>query len=512
MNKKLLFLLSIFLFFLILNPHQDAFAITQPDQFYLVKTANSETYLRRGAEERYEVKVVIPKDRKIVVMGEFVNSENEYWLHVEYNGVFGWIKKDGLKSLHIKSQFLISSTSTSPIRSGAQTTYKQIGLIQKGQIVRPNDVFTNSNGDRWINVTIGNVTGWVQLTNIEVFDGGKNYLNKQVLIKIDTHVKRGASYSEKSVFLIKKGEIVTIQNSFIVGGENWYRIKGGKVSGWIPAVATTNQVGLSGYLYDIKSTPVLRGADKSYRAVSTLSIGQKVQIMAKFISRDNSIWFKVKLENGNSGWVLGTTLSAKKIKIAYLTIDDGPSIYTSKLLDTLDKYNAKATFFMLNGNMNAQPKVVRRMVKEGHAVGSHGVTHDINKFYRSPSNAVSEMVKTRSTILKITGMNSNLIRVPYGSVPYMKQSYRNAVNKQHFIMWDWNVDSLDWKYNSPKYVSNILSQVKRLEKNGTVPVILIHDHKATVDSLPILLLDLEKQGYTFAPISESIRPYQFHGK
>jgi peptidoglycan/xylan/chitin deacetylase (PgdA/CDA1 family) len=165
---------------------------------------------------------------------------------------------------------------------------------------------------------------------------------------------------------------------------------------------------------------------------------------------------------------------------------------------------------MINGNMNAHQNDVKRMVKEGHAVGSHSVTHDKNKFYRSPSSAVNEMMTTRNTIKKITGVTSNLMRTPYGSVPYMKQSYRAATNKQHFIMWDWTVDSLDWKFNSSAYVNYTLNQVKRQGQNGTVPVILMHDRKASVASLPALLAALEKRGYTLVPLNESIKPYQFH--
>jgi peptidoglycan/xylan/chitin deacetylase (PgdA/CDA1 family)/uncharacterized protein YraI len=509
MNKRLL-MVSIFLILLIFSPQQKAMASSQPDEYYLVQTTFPKTLLRSGANDRYKVKAVIPRDQKVVVTGEFSNNAHEHWLHVKFNGAIGWIKKSGLKNLQIKNQFLISSTTSTSIRSGNKTTNKQIGLIQKGQIVRPSDLFTEDNGNRWIHVSNGKITGWAQLINMELFDGGKNYLNEQLLIKKDTYIKRGASFKEKSVHSIKKGSQVTIQSSFNVNGETWYRMKFGKISGWIPAGYTTNQLSFSTYLYTNQNSSVLRGADKSYRAVSTIPIGQKVRTTTKFISKDNKIWYKVQLGNGKSGWVTGTSLSSKKLKIAYLTIDDGPSIYTSRLLDTLNKYHAKATFFMINGKMNAQKADVKRMIREGHAVGSHSVTHDKNKFYRSPSSALNEMMTTRSTILKITGKNSNLMRVPYGSVPYMKQSYRNAVNKQHFIMWDWNVDSLDWKFNNSRYVSNTLSQVKKVEKNGITPVILIHDRKATVDNLALLLSNLEKQGYTFVPINESIKPYQFH--
>ena len=195
--------------------------------------------------------------------------------------------------------------------------------------------------------------------------------------------------------------------------------------------------------------------------------------------------------------------------MAYITIDDGPTSQTSRLLNTLKDYDAQATFFMVNGKMNAYQSDVQRMIKEGHSVGSHSVTHSIHTFYRSPSSAVNEMMTTRNTIKRITGVDSNLMRVPYGSDPFMKKSYKDEMNKQHFIMWDWNIDSLDWKFNNSSYVNHTINQVNRVEKNGGIPYILIHDRKATVDHLPQLLSALKKKGYTFAPISESMNPYQF---
>ena len=76
-------------------------------------------------------------------------------------------------------------------------------------------------------------------------------------------------------------------------------------------------------------------------------------------------------------------------------------------------------------------------------------------------------------------------------------------------MWDWNVDSLDWKYNSSKYVDYTLGQVDKVARNGAVPTILIHDRKATIDHLPALLSGLQKRGYTLVAINEGMKPHQF---
>ncbi|MDF2606894.1 MAG: hypothetical protein K0S34_1089 [Bacillales bacterium] len=510
MYKKLL-LSVVFLLILVLRPQHNSLALNQYDEFFLVETTNQSTFLREQAEEKFNVRAVIPKNQKLVVLEEKVDIKNEQWLHVNYNGLRGWIKKTGNNSLKIKNQHLVDTSEETVIRAGYQKTSKQIGKVKKGQVVIPIDVFIGNNGEHWVRVNNGKTTGWVQLINMELFNNEKNYLNKKLYTNSDTQVRRGASHNERGIYTIEKGTLVTIKCYYIAkdGSGIWYYIKNEDGNGWIQESNTRNQTDISIYLFAKEKSKILRSAEKNSRVTTTLTNSEQVKAITKFISVENEIWYKVFLENGKSGWLHEDSISTKRLKLAYLTIDDGPTKFTSKLLDILNTYQSKATFFMINGNINTHPNNVRRMVKEGHAIGSHGVTHDRNKFYRSPSSAVNEMMITRRTLLSVTGVNTNLMRVPYGSVPYMKQSYRDAEAKQKFIMWDWNVDSLDWKFNNSSYVDYTISQVKNFEKSGIAPIILIHDRKATVDSLSQLLAGMGKLGYTFVPLSEGIKPHQF---
>jgi peptidoglycan/xylan/chitin deacetylase (PgdA/CDA1 family) len=112
---------------------------------------------------------------------------------------------------------------------------------------------------------------------------------------------------------------------------------------------------------------------------------------------------------------------AETSKVVYLTFDDGPNKYTPKILDILKKKKAQATFFMIEGNIKRNPKIVNRMIQEGHYPGLHSVSHNARKLYRgSPKNVANEMEKTRQTLLRVSKFNSKLTRVPYGSKPYMK--------------------------------------------------------------------------------------------
>lgn len=196
-------------------------------------------------------------------------------------------------------------------------------------------------------------------------------------------------------------------------------------------------------------------------------------------------------------------------KVVYLTFDDGPSNRLVDLMNILDEYQAKATFFWLEPNIKRFSNEAKDAVKRGFSIGLHGVTHDAKKIYASSGTVVDEMTKAKNTLEKITGYKTNLIRTPYGSYPYMTPEYMKAVNDQGFILWDWNVDSMDWKYRDSRYINDVIQQVQTLVNKNTTPVILMHDRAETIESLPKLLNYLVKEGYTFKEIDQNLIPVEF---
>lgn len=186
----------------------------------------------------------------------------------------------------------------------------------------------------------------------------------------------------------------------------------------------------------------------------------------------------------------------KKInKIAYLTFDDGPNKHTKPILDILQEHDVKATFFMIEPQIKDFKDDVQRMIAEGHMIGSHSVTHDKATVYQSPKTLLDEMNKTRETLLTITSFDSRLVRVPYGSKPYLTKEFRDILANNNIQVWDWNVDSNDWRYSQEMLISTVKKQVIGLEQKNITPVILFHNSLNTVQSLPEIIKFLKSEGY-----------------
>ncbi len=198
-------------------------------------------------------------------------------------------------------------------------------------------------------------------------------------------------------------------------------------------------------------------------------------------------------------------------KVIYLTFDDGPNGYTQDILNILQSKNAHATFFLIKGNIDKHPALLKEIIKRGNAVGCHSVSHRVDIFYSSPKTAVNEMKLCQQTIYKQTRFHTPLIRVPFGSFPHLTHDIKKELEKAKFIYWDWNMDSEDWTYNNPGHVySNIIKQLKFAERKGYTPTVLLHDKKVTVEMLPKLLNYLNDQGYKIKSISNATKPVQFN--
>lgn len=199
--------------------------------------------------------------------------------------------------------------------------------------------------------------------------------------------------------------------------------------------------------------------------------------------------------------------STSSEKIIYLTFDDGPTHNTPVILEILKKYNAKATFFVLDGRITENPDLLRRIISEGHAVGLHGVSHDVNVIYSTPSKPLEEMNAANETLYNTVGFKTKLVRTPYGSYPYMNLEQYKILKAANYNLWDWTVDPRDGVGTPP--VSTMLSRIKSDLKGNERPIILLHDKKSTVNNLDAILSFFAAEGYRFGLIDENMDPVNF---
>jgi peptidoglycan/xylan/chitin deacetylase (PgdA/CDA1 family) len=196
-------------------------------------------------------------------------------------------------------------------------------------------------------------------------------------------------------------------------------------------------------------------------------------------------------------------------KTVYLTFDDGPAPFSGEIIKLLEEYQFKATFFMVDGNIRKYPEAVKLMAKSGDTVALHSVSHNQKKFYKSKKSVLSELTQNRKTLMEISGINSFIMRTPYGSAPNMTNEYKKAVKENGYLKWDWNIDSKDWYYKDKRYVKSVIEQIKKKKDSDEPLVILLHEREETLAHLPKLLDYLKKHGYEGKPISNSTTPIQF---
>jgi len=199
---------------------------------------------------------------------------------------------------------------------------------------------------------------------------------------------------------------------------------------------------------------------------------------------------KDEIESKDKG--LATVESDSESKRVALTFDDGPDPkVTIQILDTLDKYNAKATFFMLGSRVEYYPEIAKKVQVAGHELGNHSWNHpDLTK--AEVEKARNEIARTSSIIEDVTGQKATVFRPPYGAI---NKTVREQTDLP-VILWD--IDTLDWKHRNPNL---LLTHIKGQTKDGSI--ILMHDiHKSTAEGLDAVLAYLKSEGYAFVKISE----------
>ncbi|MFD2615141.1 polysaccharide deacetylase [Paenibacillus gansuensis] len=204
------------------------------------------------------------------------------------------------------------------------------------------------------------------------------------------------------------------------------------------------------------------------------------------------------------------TYESPQQKTVYLTFDDGPSLLTPKILDILKKENIKATFFEVGEHVESYPDIVKRVVREGHALGNHTYDHEYQDLYSDFPRFWNQVAKTERAFLRTVGEAPALLRAPGGTYRNFDAFYFYYLDQAGYTVHDWNIDSADARR---KHVpaSEIVSSVRN-SRFSHEAVVLLHDgtgHEESVKALPAIIQLFKDKGYRFAALSEKVKPVLF---
>ena len=220
-----------------------------------------------------------------------------------------------------------------------------------------------------------------------------------------------------------------------------------------------------------------------------ISLSFVILILSFGLCEAKSVW------NGN-----------KSRNVVALTFDDGPKPeYCQTILDTLDKYGAKATFFVVGKEAEDNPDLIMRMYESGHEIGNHTYSHisvkDISK-----GKALGDIQKCSQVIYNITGEQPKYFRPPGGST---NSAIANGLKKMGLRTVYWSLNAADYIEMTPGYEvpDDYKAMAKELstrvvDKVSPGTIILLHNgSEQTVIALPFILSELKTRGYGFVTLS-----------
>lgn len=187
-----------------------------------------------------------------------------------------------------------------------------------------------------------------------------------------------------------------------------------------------------------------------------------------------------------------------------LSFDDGPNpVYTPQILDLLEKYNAKASFFLIGKQAEKYPHLVQRIWDEKHCIGNHSFTHANTIGFKSQAGWIKEINSTNEILKKIIGKQPRFFRPPFGiTTPHL----RGALARTQMVSIGWSHRTYD------TIVQNVEGMYQKiLQDLQPGIIILMHDsHERILPLLEQLLPELARRNVRFVTVNELINEEPYH--
>lgn len=198
----------------------------------------------------------------------------------------------------------------------------------------------------------------------------------------------------------------------------------------------------------------------------------------------------------------------------YLTFDDGPSANTRRIMDILDKYGVKATFFVTGREDEESLALYKEISDRGHTIGMHSYSHRYDVIYSSRKEFRQDFELIKSRIEEATGKDCWLYRFPGGSSNHVStkdmSTFIRFLNKRQITYFDWNVqcgDATTRPYSTKDLTDNVMNDIGKYHTS----VVLMHDaanKPDTVEALPGIIKKIKATGAVLLPITEKTKVVQ----
>ena len=483
-------------------------AITAQAAETRVTTANLN--MRTGPGTGYAIILTIPKGTALSV-----ESYSGTWAKVTYGGKTGYCSTTYLAA---PSAVIRYTTDELNLRTGPGTGYAIILAMPVGSKVE-----MLSAADGWAKVTYEGTTGYASTAYLSATAPGTGtpaVMTRYTTANLNMRTGPGTAYAV--ILTIPKGSQVEVLSeaggwaSVTYAGKTGYASTS-YLSGTAPGTGTPTVT----TKYTTANLNLRTGPGTGYAIILTIPKGSQVQVLSTANGWSNVTY------SGRTGYASATYLSstppgttppptglpAKVVNrglIAYsgkriaLTFDDGgTSAQVLSILNTLDRYGVKCTFFPNGTWIRSNPGLAREIVSRGHIIENHSLSHpDLTK---ASDAEVRRQIREANAIIKSTvGTTSYLIRPPYGAYDSRVLRLAGEEGMKYAVLW--SVDTSDWattRYGvtiTPDYIVNHTMQ--NASNNG---IVLMHMHSdKTVEALPRVIQGLRDRGYSFATVNEML--------
>lgn len=254
--------------------------------------------------------------------------------------------------------------------------------------------------------------------------------------------------------------------------------------------------------------PLIKAAEEHKQAVFEARLGEYLQAQRE---HSRNIDLTVRDEYFKVGTSFPNNFQGNTEKILYLTFDDGPSGVTEDVLDILDRYDAKATFFVTN-LMPEYQGLIREAYQRGHTIGMHTSNHDYARVYASVDDYFEDLNSIAATVERQIGYVPCFIRFPGGSSNTISANYTSGIMSElselvqyrGYQYYDWNCEDGDARGNMSTQEIIDIALYEDAEAEGTNLIMLLHDandKQTTVEALPTIIEHYMLEGYRFEALT-----------